>query len=39
MKKKTLSFIISINWKDGKIIEEYLHWDNQSMMKQIGLAQ
>ena len=27
------------HWKDGKMIEEYLHWDNQSIMKQIGLAQ
>ena len=24
---------------DGKMIEEYLFWDNQSFMKQIGLAQ
>lgn len=24
--------------KDGKMIEEYLFWDNQSFMKQIGLA-
>jgi hypothetical protein len=27
------------HWKDGKMIEEYLFWDNQSFMKQIGLAQ
>lgn len=26
------------HWKDGKMIEEYLFWDNQSFMKQIGLA-
>lgn len=26
-------------WKDGKMTEEYLFWDNQSFMKQIGLAQ
>ncbi|WP_228853473.1 ester cyclase [Aegicerativicinus sediminis] len=26
-------------WKDGKMIKEYLFWDNQSFMKQIGLAQ
>ena len=27
------------HWKDGKMIEEYLFWDNQAFMKQIGLAQ
>ncbi|TNE80280.1 MAG: polyketide cyclase [Bacteroidetes bacterium] len=27
------------HWKDGQMIEEYLFWDNQSFMKQIGLAQ
>lgn len=26
------------HWADGKMIEEYLFWDNQSFMKQIGLA-
>jgi predicted ester cyclase len=26
-------------WQDGKMVEEYLFWDNQSFMKQIGLAQ
>lgn len=26
------------HWKDGKMIEEYLFWDNQAFMKQIGLA-
>lgn len=26
------------HWKDGKMIEEHLFWDNQSFMKQIGLA-
>ena len=25
-------------WKNGKMIEEYLYWDNFSFMKQIGLA-
>jgi predicted ester cyclase len=25
-------------WKDGKMIEESLFWDNQAFMKQIGLA-
>ena len=38
-KKFKLSMSTIAHWKDGKIIEEYLHWDNQSMMKQIGLAQ
>ncbi|MFB6457428.1 ester cyclase [Chitinophaga sp. Hz27] len=27
------------HWKDGKMTEEYLFWDNQSFMKQIGLGQ
>lgn len=26
-------------WSGGKMIEEHLFWDNQAMMKQIGLAQ
>ena len=26
------------HWKDGVMIEEYLFWDNQAFMKQIGLA-
>jgi len=27
------------HWKDGVMDEEYLFWDNQTFMKQIGLAQ
>jgi hypothetical protein len=27
------------HWKDGAMDEEYLFWDNQSFMQQIGLAQ
>ena len=38
-KKFKLSMSTIGHWKDGKMIEEYLHWDNQSIMKQIGLAQ
>lgn len=26
------------HWKDGKMTEEYLFWDNAEFMKQIGLA-
>jgi hypothetical protein len=26
------------HWNNGKMIEEYLFWDNQVFMKQIGLA-
>jgi hypothetical protein len=26
------------HWKNGLMDEEYLFWDNQSSMKQIGLA-
>lgn len=25
-------------WKDGVMVEEYLYWDNQSYMQQLGLA-
>lgn len=38
-KKFKLSMTTIGHWKDGKMIEEYLFWDNQSFMKQIGLAQ
>ena len=38
-KKFALSMATIGHWKDGKMIEEYLFWDNQSFMKQIGLAQ
>jgi hypothetical protein len=38
-KKFKLSMCTVGHWKDGKMIEEYLFWDNQAFMKQIGLAQ
>ena len=38
-KKFKLTMSTISHWKDGKMIEEYLHWDNQSIMKQIGLTQ
>lgn len=38
-KKFKLSMTTIGHWKDGKMIEEHLFWDNQSFMKQIGLAQ
>ncbi|NCI47420.1 ester cyclase [Sediminibacterium soli] len=38
-KKFKLTMSTIGHWKGGKMIEEYLHWDNQSLMKQIGLAQ
>ena len=38
-KKFKLSMCTVGHWKDGKMIEEYLFWDNLSFMKQIGLAQ
>ena len=38
-KKFKLSMCTIGHWKDGKMIEEYLFWDNQAFMKQIGLAQ
>lgn len=37
-KKFKLAMSTIGHWKDGKMIEEYLFWDNQSFMKQIGLA-
>jgi predicted ester cyclase len=38
-KKFKLSMSTIAHWKDGKMVEEYLHWDNYAMMKQIGVAQ
>jgi hypothetical protein len=38
-KKFKLAMTTVGHWKDGLMIEEYLFWDNQSFMKQIGLAQ
>lgn len=39
-KKFKLSMATIAHWgPDGKMTEEYLFWDNQSFMKQIGLAQ
>lgn len=38
-KKFKLSMCTVGHWKDGKMVEEYLYWDNQTFMKQIGLAQ
>ena len=26
------------HWKDGVMIEEYLFWDNQTYMNQLGLG-
>lgn len=37
-KKFKLSMATIGHWKDGKMSEEYLFWDNQAFMKQIGLA-
>ena len=37
------SFSVSMatigHWKDGKMDHEWLFWDNQTFMKQIGLAE
>jgi hypothetical protein len=35
----TLTMCTVGHWKNGLMDEEYLFWDNQSFMKQIGLAQ
>lgn len=37
-KKFKLAMATIGHWKDGKMFEEFLYWDNQSFMKQIGLA-
>ncbi|MFV8347822.1 ester cyclase [Flavobacterium sp. ZB4P13] len=37
-KKFKLSMATIGHWKEGKMTEEYLFWDNQAFMKQIGLA-
>jgi hypothetical protein len=33
-----VSFSTIARWRDGKIVEEYLMYDNASFMEQIGLA-
>ena len=38
-KKFTLKMSTVAKWENGKITEEYLFWDNQSFLKQVGLAQ
>jgi len=39
-KKFKLSMVTVGHWgADGKMSEEYLFWDNQAFMKQIGLGQ
>jgi len=37
-KKFKFSMATIGHWKDGKMIEEYLFWDNLALMKQIGLV-
>ncbi len=37
-KKFNLMMTTIGHWKDGKMFEEYLFWDNQAFAKQIGLA-
>jgi predicted ester cyclase len=34
-----LTMVTIGRWKDGVMIEEWLMWDNQSFMRQVGLAQ
>lgn len=38
-KKFKLQMATIGKWKDGKMTEEYLFWDNQAFMQQIGLGQ
>ena len=33
-----VDFSTIARWRDGKIVEEYLKYDNGSFMQQIGLA-
>jgi predicted ester cyclase len=37
-KRFKLSMSTVAHWKNGLMDEEYLFWDNQDFMKQIGLA-
>lgn len=34
-----LAMVTVGDWKDGVMDEEWLMWDNQAFMKQIGLAE
>lgn len=38
-KKVRLSMATIARWKDGRITDEYLFWDNTAFMQQLGLAQ
>jgi predicted ester cyclase len=38
-KRFKLGMVTIGHWKDGVMTEEWLTWDNQTFMKQIGLAQ
>lgn len=38
-KQFKLSMATIGHWKDGVMVEEWLFWDNQAFMKQVGLAQ
>jgi hypothetical protein len=33
-----IAFATIARWRDGKIVEEYLKYDNASFMQQLGLA-
>jgi len=37
-KKFKLAMVTIGHWKDDKMVEEYLFWDNQAFMKQIGVG-
>ena len=37
-KRFKLSMATIGHWQDGKMIEEYLFWDNQALLNQIGLG-
>lgn len=38
-KKFNITMATIAHWNNGKIIEEYLFWDNAAIMKQMGIGQ
>lgn len=38
-KRFEISMATIAHWKDGRIVEEYLFWDNLEMMRQMGLME
>jgi hypothetical protein len=38
LKSFDVLYSTAAKWRDGRIIEEYLFWDNGTFLRQVGLA-